>query len=66
MAQYLRQHWSLEEGLPQVGVGDLAQDAQGLLWVGTQDGLARFDGLDFEVFTRETTPGPASEGPRDQ
>ena len=57
--QYLRQHWSLEEGLPQVGVGDLAQDAQGFLWIATQDGLARFDGVEFQVFKTDGAPGLA-------
>ncbi|MGY6518856.1 MAG: triple tyrosine motif-containing protein [Lysobacteraceae bacterium] len=37
--------WSLESGLPQVSVEVLAQDARGFIWLGTQDGLARFDGL---------------------
>lgn len=57
--QYLRQHWALEEGLPQVGVGDLVQDARGFLWVATQDGLARFDGVEFQVYNTDNTPGLA-------
>ena len=55
--QFLRQHWGLEEGLPQIAVLDMVQDRDGFLWLGTQDGLARFDGLDFEVFKTDTTPG---------
>ena len=28
----------------------LAQDAQGLIWIGTQDGLVRYDGYTFKVY----------------
>lgn len=38
------------QGLPSQRVYALAQDADGCLWVGTADGLARFDGSGFEVF----------------
>lgn len=44
-------HYSNPDGLPQSVVTALLQDAQGYLWVGTQVGLARFDGRRFEVFT---------------
>lgn len=37
------------EGLPQNTVGAMACDAQGHLWVGTQDGLARYDGRGWQV-----------------
>lgn len=42
--------FSTDEGLPQLSLMAMAQDAEGQLWVGTQDGLARFDGLSFETF----------------
>ncbi len=38
------------DGLPSEDVYALAQDAVGHVWVGTGDGLARFDGVSFEVF----------------
>jgi PAS domain S-box-containing protein len=41
---------TIEHGLPQATARALAQDGDGFLWVGTQDGLARFDGHEFEVF----------------
>src|SRR5689334_21038717 len=28
----------------------MVQDAQGLLWIGTQDGLVRYDGYGYKVF----------------
>ncbi|MFY9826575.1 MAG: two-component regulator propeller domain-containing protein, partial [Thermoanaerobaculia bacterium] len=36
--------YSTEQGLPQSVVLSLSQDAQGFLWLGTQDGAAMFDG----------------------
>jgi len=44
-------------GLPQSSVIAMAQTVDGYLWVGTRDGLARFDGNRFEVFTEWNTPG---------
>ncbi|HPA95556.1 MAG: diguanylate cyclase [Acidobacteria bacterium] len=40
----------LEEGLPQSQVADVAQDADGYLWVATWGGLARYDGESFTPF----------------
>ena len=52
--------WQGEDGLPQVSVLALHQDRDGYLWIGTEEGLARFDGVRFEVFDRNTTPEIAS------
>ena len=38
--------------LPQISVLSVTQDARGYLWVGTQGGVARFDGLRFVTFDR--------------
>ena len=43
--------YSESSGLPQPYVYSLAQDHTGHLWIGTGEGLSRFDGNDFEVFT---------------
>jgi len=43
--------YGVTSGLPQNYVYALHQDASGYLWVGTGDGLARYDGNTFEVFT---------------
>ena len=53
---YVRKAWSIQEGLPQISVQTIAQDQQGYIWVGTQAGLARFDGIRFTTYTPETTP----------
>jgi ligand-binding sensor domain-containing protein/signal transduction histidine kinase len=49
--------WQTERGLPQNSVTAIAQTADGYLWLGTQDGLARFDGVRFQVFDQNNTPG---------
>jgi ligand-binding sensor domain-containing protein/signal transduction histidine kinase len=42
--------WQTEQGLPQNYVRALAQTRDGCLWVGSDDGVARFDGLRFVSF----------------
>lgn len=42
--------WRAEEGLPQESVWAITQTRDGYLWIGTGGGLARFDGVHFEVF----------------
>lgn len=39
--------WQTEEGLPNNSVLSIAQTQDGWLWVGTREGLARFDGIKF-------------------
>ena len=41
------------EGLSQAVVTDVAQDQNGFMWIGTQEGLNRFDGYGFEVFRHD-------------
>jgi ligand-binding sensor domain-containing protein/signal transduction histidine kinase len=57
------QTWQREQGLPQNSVRALAQTREGYLWVGSDDGLARFDGVRFVTFgMREGLPsGPVCE-----
>jgi len=50
--------WQREQGLPQNSVRALAQTRDGYLWVGSEEGVARFDGLRFVSFgMREGLPG---------
>ncbi len=46
------EHLSLEHGLPQSSALALLQDHKGFLWVGTQEGLARYDGYNFTVYRK--------------
>jgi hypothetical protein len=54
--------WATEKGLP----GDIfaiAQDVNGYLWLGTPNGLIRFDGLRFTPWTAATADGALPSGP---
>lgn len=44
------EHISLNKGLSQSSVFSVMQDYNGFLWIGTLDGLNRFDGYNFEVY----------------
>lgn len=46
-------NYSLEEGLPQSQVSDICQDRFGYLWIGTETGLSRFDGVEFRNFSTD-------------
>lgn len=48
-------HWSVEQGLPQITVLDIAEDRAGYLWVTTQAAIARFDGARFVTYDRAGT-----------
>ncbi|MFN7986747.1 MAG: two-component regulator propeller domain-containing protein [Thermoanaerobaculia bacterium] len=56
LAQATLDSWEAGQGLPQNTVQAIAQTPDGYLWVGTQEGLARFDGSQFTLFDRRTTP----------
>jgi ligand-binding sensor domain-containing protein len=53
ITQYVHRTWTSHEGLPQNSVLTLTQGADGYLWMGTQEGLVRFDGARFTVFDRD-------------
>jgi len=57
--QYVRTDFSVENGLPDNVVDAIVQTGNGVLWVGTQSGLARFDGREFtaiDLSAGEPTP----------
>lgn len=53
---YLMDLWTIEDGLPDSSVTAIAQTPEGYLWVGTFNGLARFDGVRFVTFDPFNTP----------
>ncbi len=55
IAQYLHTVWRSEDGLPQNSIQSLVRTKDGYLWFGTQEGLVRFNGLEFKVFNKSTT-----------
>ncbi|MFO7445227.1 MAG: two-component regulator propeller domain-containing protein [Ignavibacteriaceae bacterium] len=43
------EHLSIEDGLSQTAVFCIMQDKNGFIWIGTEDGLNRYDGYDFVI-----------------
>lgn len=55
--RYQSKEWRVSDGLPSDTVWALAQTPEGYLWIGTPNGLVRFDGVTFKVFSTMTHPG---------
>ncbi len=49
ITQYRLDVWQTEQGLPQTTVYSITQTPDGFLWLGTQAGLTRFDGVTFNT-----------------
>ncbi len=50
LTQYFHRIWQAQQGLPEGTIYSLLQTHEGYLWLGTQGGLIRFDGVRFEKF----------------
>jgi diguanylate cyclase (GGDEF)-like protein len=55
LTQYGLDLWTVEQGLPQNSVQAVVQTRDGHLWLGTQEGLVRFDGVRFTVYDEKNT-----------
>ncbi|MGA8740874.1 MAG: two-component regulator propeller domain-containing protein [Terracidiphilus sp.] len=64
LASYGRQSWVMENGLPQNTVQAIAQTRDGFVWLGTEAGLARFDGNGFVLFDQNSKPALPSNDVR--
>jgi ligand-binding sensor domain-containing protein/signal transduction histidine kinase/CheY-like chemotaxis protein len=64
MSQYNHRAWRNEDGLPQNTVLAIEQTREGFLWLGTLEGLVRFDGANFTVYDRDNTPELSEHGVR--
>jgi len=53
--------WSVRQNLPESAVISVIQTRDGYLWLGTLNGLVRFDGNHFTVFDENNTPGLNSD-----
>lgn len=53
---YTIQHYTDEDGLPQNSVKCLVPDEHGFVWMGTENGLVRFDGKQFLAFNGSNLP----------
>jgi ligand-binding sensor domain-containing protein/signal transduction histidine kinase len=56
LSQFGHEVWLTENGLPQNTVHAIAQTKDGYVWIATEGGLARFDGISFTVFDKQNTP----------
>lgn len=56
LLQYSSRIWQMDDGLPQNTIQAVTQTRDGYLWVGTAQGLARFDGTKFTLFNVKNTP----------
>ena len=61
LSQYHLDFWTEEDGVPQASVQAVTQSKNGYLWIGTRDGLARFDGLRFTQYRSNEHPGLRSD-----
>jgi ligand-binding sensor domain-containing protein/signal transduction histidine kinase len=48
------QHLTIEDGLPQNSINTILQDSMGFLWLGTEEGLVRYDGYSLKIFKHES------------
>ncbi len=58
MSQYLRDHFSIEQGFPGGAISSFAQTPDGYLWIGTEKGLVRFDGVSFRLIEPADSQAP--------
>ncbi len=57
ISQYKLDGWQAERGLEQNSIYTILQTHEGYIWLGTLDGLVRFDGIHFNVFDKQNTGG---------
>ena len=51
VSQYVRDSWGSQQGLPPGPIYAIAQTPDGYLWLGTERGLVRFDGVTFTTLS---------------
>ncbi|PSW05591.1 ligand-binding sensor domain-containing protein [Photobacterium lipolyticum] len=50
--EYLVETWTSRDGLPHNSINAISQTQDGYLWFATWEGIARFNGREFKLFTR--------------
>ena len=67
---FVRRKFTTADGLPGMTITDIMQDKKGYIYIGTYDGLVRFDGVEFVTFNRNydknTTLPPSAQSTRTQ
>jgi diguanylate cyclase (GGDEF)-like protein len=61
ITQYVQTAWNSASGLPENSVHSITQTNDGYMWLGTEEGLTRFDGVRFVTYTYHNSPGMASD-----
>ncbi|MET0622226.1 MAG: two-component regulator propeller domain-containing protein [Pyrinomonadaceae bacterium] len=64
-SDYTRDRWGAEQGFPGATVYAITQTPDGYLWLGTEKGLVRYDGVNFRLYGHADSPlfptGPIQE-----
>jgi diguanylate cyclase (GGDEF)-like protein len=64
LEDYFQETWTTRNGLPHNTINSINQSSDGYLWIATWEGLARFNGRQFEVFGRGEETGLPDSGIR--
>ena len=60
--EYIFKQFTDSDGLSQSTIFAMVQDEQGFLWLGTIDGLNRYDGYEFKVYINDPADASAHCG----
>lgn len=64
ISEYVSRRWTANDGLPGNTVTDIIQNQSGYLYIGTYDGLAKFDGIKFTILNKSEDARYAFESAR--
>lgn len=59
---YSAQQYTISDGLSSNSITVVFQDSKGFIWIGTDDGLNRYDGTTFEIYRHITTDDTSISG----
>ena len=61
ISQFILKSWTVDQGLKTNTLIDLIQTNDGYIWIGTYEGIIRFDGINFTTFNRINTKALLSD-----
>lgn len=64
ISAFYRETWTTRQGLPHNQINAIVQTPDGYLWLGTWEGLVRYNGFEFSLFNRSNTPALKDNGVR--